>query len=346
MYNSGVCGRPSHVSTAPPPRPIHRDAVSAACFCGTSGELATGGKDLGVALSMLDPLVVGGGALPPRAVGGRATGVVCSGHTREVSALHWAGPTNRLFSGSRDKAVRQWDLGSGQETQILTGHAMAVIAVTSTGQGNAVVSGSRDGTLIMWDVECGEILREAHVNRNVVTSLTHIPGTDLLLQGSEDKMLRIWEASTLRPRLTFPRQQYFQSCCAAADDGNLLLTGSNGFNGSGCFVTLWDRRRADKHVERAGHLQGIAACAFLPGSGGPARYCTASTDGTIKLWRDGDADAIAAIDLHSPGGAQTLAVTVDREGGGVLAVGGVSGDVTILRCRDDFERVGPVIAAL
>lgn len=333
-------------------RPLHQGAVTAACSCGGDGGVATGGKDRLVVLSQVALVETAAAAATAGAgAAGGATGVTCSGHGSEVTALHWAGPSPAapLFSASRDKLVKQWDLGTGREVQSFAGHSLAVTGLATTSDGAAVVAGSRSGTLIRWDVGTGAVLRETHVSRNVVTSLVRIPSTELLLQGSEDKMLRIWDAATLGVVHTFPRGQYFHTCCDAAEDGKTLLTGSNGFNGSGCLVAVWDRRKLDSPVERRpGHLQGLAACAFIPGGasgGGGARglrYCTSATDGTVKLWRVREDAAEAAVDLQAPGAAQAMAVWHDGRGGGGVVVGGVSGAVAVLRTAEGLERVGHI----
>ena len=337
--------------------------MTAACVCSVTGSdevvLATGGKDLEVVLSRLHDgvstgascgLATGAGA---SAVAGVATGTMCKGHSREVTSLEWA-PTrpDLLFSCSRDKTVKQWDLASGREVQTFSGHSTAVAGVTVVSAGAEIVSGGRDGVLVRWDVTTGAKMRETRLSQNVVTSLRAVPGTDLLVQASEDKQLRVWEVSTLKPVLSFPRQQYIQTCCDVATDGNFLLTGSNGFNGHGCFVTLWDRRRADKHVERVAHTQGVSSCVFLSRSssdgdgGGLQSFCTSSMDGSLKLWRGVDVVEVAVYDLKSAGGSQALAATTDSKGCPLVVAGTVSGAVSVLRCYSgSFEPLGYIVSS-
>lgn len=343
-------------------RPLHRDAVTAACVCSVAGSddvlLATGGKDLGVVISRLNDATRGASSGPATGVGasaaaGMATGTMCNGHSREVTALEWASTRpDLLFSCSRDKTVKQWDLASGREMQTFSGHSTAVAGVTVVSAGTAIVSGGRDGVLARWDMTTGAKVRETRLSQNVVTSLRAVPGTDLLVQASEDKQLRVWDASALKPVLAFPRQQYIQTCCDAATDGNFLLTGSNGFNGHGCFVTLWDRRRANKHVERVAHTQGVNSCVFLPRNrsdgdgGGVQSFCTTSMDGSLKLWRGVDAVELAVNDLKSAGGSQALAATTDDKGCPLMVVGTVSGAVPVLRCyNNSFEPLGYIVSS-
>jgi len=333
-------------------RPLHSDAVTAVRVCGVyrddgSVAVATGGKDLFVAQSRLarDVTVASGRT---SGVAGVATGTNCQGHAREVTSLDWAEANDALFSCSRDKTVKQWERETGRELQTFRGHTTAVAAVAAVAAGAAVVSGGRDGTLVRWDVATGGNVREARLSQNVVTSLRRVPGTELLLQASEDKQLRLWDALTLKPVVAFPRQQYIHTCCDAAADGNVFLTGSNGFNGHGCFVTLWDRRRADKHVEAVGHTQGVTSCVFLSrddGSSSTHDFCTASMDGSLKMWRGVGVVEVASHDLQAFGGSHALA-SCAIGGSPVVIAGTVSGAVTVLRCGDNtIESLGVIAPA-
>src|SRR5262249_50263541 len=55
-------------------------------------------------------------------------------------------------AGRRAKAVRLWDVASGQEIRQLPGHHGAVTAVAFAPDGRAAYSGSTDTTLLAWDV--------------------------------------------------------------------------------------------------------------------------------------------------------------------------------------------------
>ena len=48
-----------------------------------------------------------------------------------------------------------------------------------------------------------------------------------------------------------------QTCIDASQDGQTLLTGSNGLDGNGCFATLWDRRSTKRRQVRS---EGKAVC--------------------------------------------------------------------------------------
>ncbi|CAK9229528.1 unnamed protein product [Sphagnum troendelagicum] len=71
-----------------------------------------------------------------------------SGHSGPVITLLFIG--NRLYSGSTDKSIRIWDIGSGQCLQTLEGHSDVVMDLLCWEQ--FLLSCSLDGTIRVWAV--------------------------------------------------------------------------------------------------------------------------------------------------------------------------------------------------
>jgi WD40 repeat protein len=57
-----------------------------------------------------------------------------------------------LASGSYDKTVILWDVGTGQKLCTLEGHRGLVTSVAFSPDGRTLASGSFDGTIILWRV--------------------------------------------------------------------------------------------------------------------------------------------------------------------------------------------------
>src|SRR5262249_59540624 len=77
--------------------------------------------------------------------------------------------------GGCDKAVRLWDLDTGQELHHLEGHGDAVLAVAFAPDGKTALSGSLDKTVRLWDVETGKELRKYEGFRSGVTGVAFAP---------------------------------------------------------------------------------------------------------------------------------------------------------------------------
>ena len=59
--------------------------------------------------------------------------------------------------------------------------------------------------------------------------------------------------------------------------GLYFATGCNGFDGEGCEVCLWDRRKLQQLWQWKGHQQATAACIFMPD------MCTAASESHVHL---------------------------------------------------------------
>ena len=59
--------------------------------------------------------------------------------------------------------------------------------------------------------------------------------------------------------------------------GLYFATSCNGFDGEGCEVCLWDRRKLQQLWQWKGHQQATAACIFMP------EMCTAASESHVHL---------------------------------------------------------------
>lgn len=49
---------------------------------------------------------------------------------------------------------------------------------------------------------------------------------------------RVWDSRAWQVTNTFPAKQYIQTHCDVSDNGNYLVSSSNGFGGQGCEATV------------------------------------------------------------------------------------------------------------
>lgn len=195
----------SAVSLAPS---LHSDIV----FCVSRGSGSTffaGGEDRSI--SWFNSAATANPALDTRA----------KAHERAVSDLAYieSGGRSHLFSGSRDRVVKQWSVPDHTSSdhqltllQSFTGHSLPVSCVdVNTADANQLASGARDYQLRFWDVSRGSCLFWTEIQQNVITDLSWIPGEQTVLQASEDLSLRVWDVRTREAVQTFsvrtPRAQ-------------------------------------------------------------------------------------------------------------------------------------------
>ena len=195
---------------------------------------------------------------------------------KPVTAI--AGTAGGVVSGCRDTHVRLWRESS---PTVFAGHTLVVTAVAVSPDSGRILSGSRDNCIKAWDVQTVRAVCSVAESRNLVTGLClH---DNMLVQTSEDKKVRVWDSRTLQLTHTYPTKHYIQTCCDVDPHGNTLVTGSNGFSGSGCEVSVWDvRGKKEMLCELRGHEQGVNCVSFLPGS--PNVVVSGSKDSVVKLW--------------------------------------------------------------
>jgi WD40 repeat protein len=103
----------------------------------------------------------------------------------------------------------------------------------------------------------------------------------LLVQSGEDKEIRVWDPYNLRQVFSFPKKQYIQSSCHVSADGLYAISTSNGFQGQGCEITVWDLRARSMLAEMYGHEQTVTNAKILAGD---ALVASCSNDSTVRLW--------------------------------------------------------------
>src|SRR5262249_37972820 len=78
------------------------------------------------------------------------------GHTDAVSCLALSLDGKRLCSGSNDRTITVWDLGTDNEPLILRGHTSDVTSLALSPDGKQLYSGSKDKTIKAWDLDTGQ----------------------------------------------------------------------------------------------------------------------------------------------------------------------------------------------
>ncbi|CAB4011825.1 WD repeat-containing 31-like [Paramuricea clavata] len=219
-----------------------------------------------------------------------------------------------VFSSSRDKTIKSWLINDNNVIQlqcVYDGHELVVTAIDINSDCSLLCSGSRDNRMKLWDVERAQCLRTNVVTRNLITCVKWFSEDNLIAQTGEDKMLRIWDSRSLDVAFTFPPKQYFATCCDVSPDGRFILTSSNGFNGSGCEIILWDVRGKKQIYTYLGHEQTVSTCCFFPRITDITSWpliMSASHDSTVKIWNQENQKCLATESFFGSGPLTDIAV--------------------------------------
>lgn len=274
-------------------------------------------------------------------------------HARDVNKLVYHAGTRALFSCSRDKTVRMRRLaaatagdaegfsdiaegGSAGPSATFQGHSLVVTCIAVSPDGSRVFSGSRDNTVRLWDAATQAQLAVQDEKLNIVHSCAWIDTLGVCAQGGEDLTIRLWDwrahnGSGLSLQHTIANFDYHPICMKLLNDGTgtTIVTGHNGFNGTGAMVTTWDLRMQRPLGNMTGHENTVRwVCvpdAPTRGAAGQQIF-TASDDSTIREWQPQQRTEAASHRVHE-GRLTTLEQLTD----GTLAAACRSGTVVVLR---------------
>ncbi|WP_437494757.1 WD40 repeat domain-containing protein [Sorangium sp. So ce1014] len=103
-----------------------------------------------------------------------------------------------LVSGSHDKTVRLWEVGSGRVLRVFAGPSHGVASTAFSPDGRLLASGSDATRVRLWDVPSGRPLRALEGHKALVQSVAFSPDGTLLASASADGTLRLWHVATGR----------------------------------------------------------------------------------------------------------------------------------------------------
>jgi WD40 repeat protein/serine/threonine protein kinase len=130
-----------------------------------------------------------------------------------------------LAWGGEDRAVRLWDLTTGEGRGVLTGHTSKVAAVAFSPDGKMLASGSNDSTARLWDVAAGRELAVLRGHKlGSVRSVTFSPDGRLLATGGSDQTVRVWEIATGRLQATLTGHTKWVESVVFSPDGKTLVS--------------------------------------------------------------------------------------------------------------------------
>ncbi|KZC06514.1 Kinesin-like protein KIF21B, partial [Dufourea novaeangliae] len=172
---------------------------------------------------------------PPRAV--LQCSYVAEGHSKAVLTI--CATADLLFSGSKDRTVKVWDLRSGIENLTLTGHPNNVVAVKYSPVNNLLFSVSA-AVVKVWDLRAGNscvktLFSSGQAQSGQIALSTQVPMgettiNDLVLSLDEQELfaaasdkVRVWDLRKLTHigKLSTPHTAAVM-CLAVADDGRVI----------------------------------------------------------------------------------------------------------------------------
>ncbi|HTV30604.1 MAG TPA: AAA family ATPase [Xanthobacteraceae bacterium] len=244
------------------------------------------------------------------------------GHTHGVTCVAFSPDGRHIVSGSADKTLRLWEVGTGREIarfehgqasyswdhirsneirqehlelwEAVAGRRITnyehdgVNAVAFSPDGSQIVSGSEDKTLLLLNVATGQSRRfQGHTSG--VTGVAFSPDGRQIISASSglDRTVRLWDADK-GSEITRFEQDGAYSVSFSPDGRHVAFD-------CGKMVRVWDVV-SGKSRRLKGHTRPVRAVAFSP----DGRYiASGSVDKTLRLWRATNGRKIRHFEGHN-----------------------------------------------
>jgi WD40 repeat protein/energy-coupling factor transporter ATP-binding protein EcfA2 len=247
------------------------DPVRSVVFQPTGGLLAVAA---GKSVRLCDPAT------------GKAVGAPFTGHTNDVLAIAFTNDGHTMATGSVDKRVRFWQVGSrSPRGSPVIGHTADVSDLAFSPDGGALLSGSWDTTARAWRVpETFSVSRflSGHVGEVQGIAISQSGGL-LATSGVDDDTTRLWDLPDGRPHGHPLRHDKYPQRVAFSPDGRLIATAA----GEGGTVTIWDvagerRLKTIQLHDPADEYYSVQDLAFSPDG---RLLATGDSDTQVRFWQ-------------------------------------------------------------
>ena len=245
------------------------------------------------------------------------------GHSSMVHAIAISPDGQFIASGSNDKTIKLWQVGTGKLVRQLGRwssshssmvHSVAFSPISSnlSYQGESgksagvadlnrgiLASGSWDNTIKLWDVNTGKEIRTLTGHANWVNSVAFSPDGKFLASGSADCTIKLWQVQTGIEIQTFTGHSDPVSSVAYSprtpttnsQERQLVASGSNDYT-----IKLWQIYTGRNIYTLTGHSFFVNCIAF---SKNGEILASGSGDNTIKLWHVNTGREIHTLIGHS-----------------------------------------------
>ncbi|CAF0925382.1 unnamed protein product [Rotaria sp. Silwood1] len=248
-----------------------------------------------------------------------------TGHENDVVKVLYGHIVNLVVSASRDRTIHFWNINSDLPVQKLLGHELVVTAIDFNPENSVLISGSRDNKIIFWDTKTGQILKKIMIGRNLITDAKWSHDGTFIAQTGEDKETKMYDARNMTQVVSFPKKQYIQTSCDISNDDRYLVSVTNGFNGSGAEISLWDIRQRKLLSEFYGHRATVNSGHFVDPTASMIISC--SNDGRAILWNVQQTSIFAELDVDNATPLTSI-IAVNTQN---FATGGLNGKVSFVQ---------------
>ena len=244
---------------------------------------------------------------------------------KDVTSVTWSPCGTMIATGCYDGMARVWD-SQGQLKTLLKEHTGPVFSLKWNKHENYILSGSYDRRAIVWSAETGQIIKSFLLHSAPVLDVDW-KDSDIFATCSSDKVIHICKVSG-------DESVALKSLLGHTDEVNAVCWSPGGALLASCSddstAKIWSIEDGLVH-DLTGHVKEIYTVRWTPtgpNSHNPEKellLCTASFDGTVKIWSALTGALVHSLRRHS----QPVYSIAPSPNGNFIATGSLGGHVTV-----------------
>ncbi|KAJ7543496.1 hypothetical protein O6H91_09G040300 [Diphasiastrum complanatum] len=205
------------------------------------------------------------------------------GHCGPVRTVAFSPDGERLLTGSDDKTLKGWDVGSEKFLFTLSGHLNWVRSGEFNDDGRLIVSGSDDKTICLWDSERHYCIHQFTEIIGMVACTRFHPDGHCIGSCGSDQCIQIWD---IRCKMLIQHytvtEGWVHSLCFHPSGDFMISTCDD------ATLRVWDLREGRMLYMLRGH-EGPTTCAEFSKTG--EYFASGSSDEHVMIWQSNFSDS-------------------------------------------------------
>ena len=159
-------------------------------------------------------------------------------HSDKVYCATFSPDGRYLVSGSVNRQVNVWEVGTTELSDYMKGHTKFVWSLAFSPDSKTLASASGDGTVFLWDIESRSHYRIEESHYAIILPLYGVafsPQGDYFAAGCADGVVRLWSTASKRPPWKLKGHKNEIYSVDFSPDGRFLASGGNDFT-----VRIWN----------------------------------------------------------------------------------------------------------
>ena len=202
-----------------------------------------------------------------------------TGHSDWLTSVAYRSDGELLLTGSEDKTVRVWNVGTGLQACQFEGHTSTVTDVAFLTHQDYAISGDDRGKVCVWNYHDGIASHQWELNNKVI-AIAYLSKQRLAIVATDRGEISFWDPNKgicVRKHLLYPNLQ----AIALSPNEQLIAVGNNG-----PIIPVWRiddllAGSAKPHLELQGHSDDTASLDFSPDN---KRLISGSRGSSIPLF--------------------------------------------------------------